>query len=79
MPSIAFVIAGAYLAVFVLALLWNAATHLVEGVAALLRAQQVPDEVVPIPGLLVAGAAAGTTAAGRLIRRADCAASRART
>jgi hypothetical protein len=78
MPSIAFVIAGAYLAVFVLALLWNAATHLVEGVAALLRAQQVPDEVVPIPGL-VAGAAAGTTAAGRLIRRADCAASRART
>ena len=44
MPSITFVIAGAYLAVFVLALLWNAATYLFAGMAAILRQRHPPDE-----------------------------------
>jgi pimeloyl-ACP methyl ester carboxylesterase len=45
MPSILFVIAGAYFAVFVLALLWNVVTYVVTGIAAALRARQLPNDV----------------------------------
>jgi pimeloyl-ACP methyl ester carboxylesterase len=54
MPSIALTVAGAYFAVFVLALLWNVITDVISGIAAVLRARQLPTDVPSSePGIVV--------------------------
>lgn len=45
MPSIALIVAGAYFALFALALLWNVVTDLVAGLGAAMRARQFPHDV----------------------------------
>ena len=45
MPSIALIVAGAYFALFALALLWNVMTDLVAGIGAAMRARQFPHDV----------------------------------
>lgn len=44
MATFGFVVAGAYFAVFALALVWNATTYMVSGAAKTLRARQLPNE-----------------------------------
>ena len=44
MPSIAVIIAGAYFAVFALALLWNAATNIIALTCSALHARRIPNE-----------------------------------
>jgi hypothetical protein len=54
MPSIPFVIAGAYVAVFALALLWNAVSYVVAAIAAGLRARHIAtDAPSSEPGIVV--------------------------
>jgi hypothetical protein len=45
MPSIALIVAGAYFALFAVALLWNVVTGLVAGIGAAMRARQFPLDV----------------------------------
>ena len=47
MPGIGFLVAGAYVAVFVLALMWTAATFLLSSLATVRRDRQPPEDALP--------------------------------